>query len=219
MVEAESAKQLHSSLFAPLKYSMTLAQEKGASSWLTALPIAEFRFTLHKGGFRDALCLHYRWQPTRLPEKCECRHQFTVVHALSCPMGSFPSLWHNEIHEFTATLSSEVCCNKVTIEPHLQPLSGEKLAGASTNLQNATRLGVAMNGLWRDGMKRLTWTSECSTPLPSQTVQQTSQCVVVRMKWKEKEVWVEGFERWTHYLFSCSDVMYWWPGTKCNSNI
>ena len=39
-------------------------------------------------------------------------------------------------------------CNSVTVEPHLQPLSGEQLSGASANSQDGARLDVAMNGLW-----------------------------------------------------------------------
>ena len=35
----------------------SLVQEKGASSWLTALPIQEQGFSLHKTAFRDALAL------------------------------------------------------------------------------------------------------------------------------------------------------------------
>ena len=42
---------------------MDLAQEKGASSWLTTLPLKEFNFALHKGAFRDAVALRYGWQP------------------------------------------------------------------------------------------------------------------------------------------------------------
>ena len=40
---------------------MELAQEKGGSSWLTALPLKEQEhgFTLHKGAFQDAIALKY----------------------------------------------------------------------------------------------------------------------------------------------------------------
>ena len=145
--ETESANKLQSSISSALQHSMTLAKEKGASSWLTALPISEFGFTLHKSAFRDALCLRYGWQPTRLPEKCDCGRQFSIEHALSCPKGGFPSLRHNEIRDLTANLLSEVC-NEVTIEPHLQPLSGEQLSGATANSTDGARLDVATNGLW-----------------------------------------------------------------------
>ena len=50
---------LLSTLSPPLQQAMTLAQEKGASSWLTTLPINELGFALHKGAFRDALALRY----------------------------------------------------------------------------------------------------------------------------------------------------------------
>ena len=44
-----------------LKCSMEVASEPGASSWLSALPILEYGFALHKGDFCDALCLCYGW--------------------------------------------------------------------------------------------------------------------------------------------------------------
>ena len=63
------------------------------------------------------------------------------------PKRQIPSLRHNEIRDLTANLLSEVC-NEVTIEPHLQPLSGEQLSGATANSQDGARLDVATNGLW-----------------------------------------------------------------------
>ena len=44
---------------------MELAQEKGGSNWLTALPLNKHGFTLHKGAFQDAIALYY--QPTAQP--------------------------------------------------------------------------------------------------------------------------------------------------------
>ena len=41
--------------------SYSPAQEKGASSWLTALPLEEYGFSLHKSAFRDAVALRYNW--------------------------------------------------------------------------------------------------------------------------------------------------------------
>ena len=46
--------------------------EKGASSWLSILPIREQGFVLHKGAFVDALCLRYGWQPSNMATKCVC---------------------------------------------------------------------------------------------------------------------------------------------------
>ena len=41
--------------------AVNLGKERGASVWLTALPIESRGFWLHNGDFRDALCLRYDW--------------------------------------------------------------------------------------------------------------------------------------------------------------
>jgi len=46
------------------------ASVKGASSWLTALPLQEHGFALHKSAFLDALALRYGWLPLRAPSLC-----------------------------------------------------------------------------------------------------------------------------------------------------
>ena len=64
--------------------AMSLAQEKGASIWLTAIPIDEHAFALSRGDFRDAICLRYGWKPPHMPSHCSDGEPFTVEHALSC---------------------------------------------------------------------------------------------------------------------------------------
>ena len=123
-----------------MQRSVNLSKEKGASSWLTTLPLKTHGFTLHKQAFRDALSLRYGWTPNKLPSKCACGSSFTVEHALSCAKGGFPSIRHNEIRDFTADFLSEVC-NNVCTEPELLPVTGENLAGASANTQPGARLG------------------------------------------------------------------------------
>ena len=56
-----------------------------------------------------------------------CGQLFTIAHALSCPTGGYPSIRHNELHDITADLLKEVCSD-VTVEPSLQPLTGEVLS-------------------------------------------------------------------------------------------
>ena len=48
---------------------------------------------------------------------------------------------------------SEVC-NEVCVEPHLQPLSGEVLTGASANTEDGARLDIAANGFWGGRFER-----------------------------------------------------------------
>ena len=55
------------SLSSSLQRSVCLSNEMGSSSWLTALPLSEHDFILHKGAFRDPLCLRYGWRPPLLP--------------------------------------------------------------------------------------------------------------------------------------------------------
>ena len=130
-----------------MKYLVDLAQEKGASTWLTSLPLEEFGFSLHKGAFRDALALRHGWMPLNTPTKCACGTHFSVEHSLSCPKGGFPSIRHNEVRDMVGSWLSEVC-NDVCIEPTLQPITGETLSGASAIMGDGARLDVAANGFW-----------------------------------------------------------------------
>ena len=63
---------LKQTLPAVLQKSLELASEKGASARLMTLPIKEHGFSLPKQAFRDALCVCYGWEPTRLPSQYSC---------------------------------------------------------------------------------------------------------------------------------------------------
>ncbi|KAL5486419.1 hypothetical protein EMCRGX_G018891 [Ephydatia muelleri] len=78
-----------------LAHAMDLSQEKGASTWLSVLPLEEYGFALHKGAFRDALALRYGWSPANAPLNCACGTHFSVV---SCPKGGASSTTHDS-HE------------------------------------------------------------------------------------------------------------------------
>ena len=85
--QSSSSSQLKASLPPDLQRAMDLSMEKGASNWLTVLPVDEFGFTLHKGAFRDALALRYGWSLHQIPHTCPCGTTFSVEHALSCAKG------------------------------------------------------------------------------------------------------------------------------------
>ena len=123
----EFANSVYDQLPSELRSSVELAFEKGASNWLSCLPLRSHGFALHKSAFRDGLLLRYHWTPLACPTSCACGHHFTIDHCTSCPKGGFPSLRHNEVRDLTAQMMSEVC-NNVSVEPHLQPLSGELFA-------------------------------------------------------------------------------------------
>ena len=143
----EEADILYSHLPDQLQRAVDLAKEKGASTWLTVLPLTEHGFSLHRSAFQDALALRYGWSPSKLPSKCICGKNFTVEHTLSCARGAFPSIRHNEIRDLTANLLTEVC-NDVRIEPDLHPVLSDQLSGATANSQDGARLDLSANGVW-----------------------------------------------------------------------
>ena len=66
--------------------------------------IQSARFHLHKGAFRDSLCLHYGWNPPSLSTTRLCGSPSSIDRALNCPVGRFPKIRHNGIRDFTAKL-------------------------------------------------------------------------------------------------------------------
>ena len=59
--QSQAAAELKDKLPNSLQRAISLLTEKGSSSWLSTLPIAEHGFALHKSAFRDALCHRYCW--------------------------------------------------------------------------------------------------------------------------------------------------------------
>ena len=161
---------------ASLRRAVDLVKEKGSSTWLTALPLVEHGFALHKGAFHDALALRYGWTPYEMPSTCTCGSKFLVEHALSCAKGGFPTIRHNEIRNLTVTLLTEVC-HDVFIEPRLQPMSNETLAGSSANRQDGARLDIAASGFWGGTFERTFFDFRVFNPhAPSNRHTQLSSC-------------------------------------------
>ena len=78
----------------------------------------------------------------------------TLTVAINCPTGGFPTIRHNELRDFSASLLSEVC-HGVSVEPHLQPLTGETFSLASAIVEDGARLDVAANGFWGSRHQRV----------------------------------------------------------------
>ena len=136
-----------------MQRTIALASEHGASSWLTYRPLKAHGFTLSKSEFRDALDLRWNRLPPRLPSSCSCGQQFTVCHALSCPLGGFPSIRHNVLRDITARLLKRVSY-QVAVESHLQPFSGEQLRYRSAIADDQARLDVVASGIWGGWFER-----------------------------------------------------------------
>ena len=68
---------------------------------------------------------------------------------MTCHLGGFPTIRHNEIRDITATLLTEVCHNVAT-EPPLQPLTGETLTARSANTNDNARLDIRARSFWNN---------------------------------------------------------------------
>ena len=107
------------------------------------MPIKEEGYILNKQLFWDLLRIRYGWMLTRLPNDCE-------GGALSCKKGGFLSLRHNHLRNITSSLLQEVC-KDVSVEPHLQKLSGETFEIKTTAMGDEARLGIAAREFWQAG--------------------------------------------------------------------
>ena len=128
-----------------------LAQKKGASNWLTALPLQNENFHLSKREFFDAIATRYRWSMKYLPVTCACSKSFTIDHALSCPKGGFVYQRHNELRDTLAAMIDEVC-QDVKIEPDLESLTGEQLNKGAIETDGA-RSDISARGFWVRGQR------------------------------------------------------------------
>ena len=143
----DKATAVREQLPSSLQRAVDLAKEKGASNWLSALPLRKHGFDLSKSAFLDAICLRYGWQLSRLPPRCVCGSAFSAEHALHCPTGGLPTRRHNEIRDILALRLSEVCAD-VAIEPALQPLSGEAFQRRTMTCDPEARLDIRTSGFW-----------------------------------------------------------------------
>ncbi|KAI0979078.1 hypothetical protein GJ496_000216 [Pomphorhynchus laevis] len=73
---------LTESISPTLQNSIKHACLKGASSWLSTLPIDHKGFHLRKRAFQDAIAVRYGWDPIDLPRKCSFIPKTNVIHAL-----------------------------------------------------------------------------------------------------------------------------------------
>ena len=100
----QKAEGIYKLLLPSLQRCFDQAREKGSSSWLSALPIADHGFHLNKEEFRDALCLRYDWSLTNVPQHCNCGKLFSVDHAMTCHLGGFLTVRHNDMRDNTSLL-------------------------------------------------------------------------------------------------------------------
>jgi hypothetical protein len=137
---------LKNQLPAPRQRAFIEASQKGASSWLTALPIRRLGFCLNKAEFRDAMALRYNWPITDIHSHCACGSKNDIDHVLVCKLGGYVTFRHNALRDTEAELLREVC-RDVKTEPLLLP-TNKKDHPHGTITNDQARLDIAATGLW-----------------------------------------------------------------------
>ena len=74
----------------------------------------------------------------------------TVAHELSEPCFNFVLLFViiNVMRSETLIMSEEEVCNNTTIEPALQPISGETISNVTAISEDGARLDIVADGFW-----------------------------------------------------------------------
>ena len=142
----EKRQELYETLSDLDKLQLDLAAEKGASSWLTALPLKSFGFLLNKQEFGDAVCLRYNLKLKNTATSCACGEMNTINHSLICKRGGYVSFRHNSLCKVTAELLTPLC-KDVILEPCLLPTAGVRLPAGSNTADNA-RCDVSAVSVW-----------------------------------------------------------------------
>ena len=138
----EKGNKIESQLEPDMRQAVLQAKEKGASSWLTVIPLHEHGFALNKAEFRDALSIRYNKQLKGMPSTCPCGQKFDLNHAMNCKRGGFVIIRHNNVRDFEANLLKTMH-NDVEIEPALQEITNEKIPG---NTNDKARLDIRARG-------------------------------------------------------------------------
>ena len=104
-------------------------------------------FHLMKQEFWDA---RYGWKLPNIPSHCVCGVSFSTDHAMICKHGGLTFVRHNALRNITAEWLSGIC-HDVSIEPPLQPLTGEFLEPKTANHQDEARADIHVRGFWGSG--------------------------------------------------------------------
>ena len=146
----EKTTKIYESLTEDAQIFMKQSQDKGASSWVNAIPIVDEGFNVNKTEYFDALRLRYNLPLPNLPAFCACGKTYSVSHGLECSKGGFVNQRHDNIRDLFVRLLNEVCTN-VQAEPHLTNLSGEVMHYATAIRGDDARLDIKARGFWRRG--------------------------------------------------------------------
>ena len=123
------------------------SRDKGASSWLTAVPLVDHGLVLTEQEFRDSLRLKYN-MPLSWLTKQVCL--WWEVCRLPCPVTQKGKVRGAEARWCTMVVG-KVCTN-VEVEPQLQPLDNERFNLRTAVTSPEARLDFKAGGFWSRGV-------------------------------------------------------------------
>ena len=78
-----------------------------------------------------------------LPDRCKCdKADFSLQHALDCPLGGLRAIQHNEARDTVAQMMREAGLLCVETEPRLQKFTGEEFDLKTTNTEDEARADI-----------------------------------------------------------------------------
>ena len=99
--EKEELAQIRSTMTKEELRANDVAQQKGASAWLNALPLQDEGYVLSKREFFDAVTMRYQWPLKRLPLNCACGGPPPQVHPqLSAGFSQIPRQKMRDLADF-----------------------------------------------------------------------------------------------------------------------
>ena len=128
--------------------NLDLLSEKGASTWLTCLPLQSLKLTLNRQEFFDSISARYNHPLVGQPRatQCVCGEENTIDHSMSCKRGGFVAVRHDCVRDFLTAELDKVCYD-TKAEPHLLEVRGAKLPPGTTT-EDGARLDIRTRGFW-----------------------------------------------------------------------
>ena len=177
-------------------------KQKGASNWLTTLPLSWLGYVLNKQEFRGSIALRYNLADRQHPKALRMWIPSDINHCLTCKLGGYVIMRHNPVRDTIANVTKEVC-HDLQLEPQLTAIKDEEksLSQHSSTADNA-RLDVSAGGVWalfdRTFIDIRVTHPNCRSHR-NKTLKQIYE--MKNTKWNRKENIMEEFWMWKKVIF------------------
>ena len=209
---------IDSSLSPGLLRLVNQSRDKGVSSWLNAMPLADQGLALNKKEFRDSLRLRYHLPLVDLPSHCACGDKFTVCHVFSCKKkGGVVAQTHDGVRNLLTTFIDKIC-NNIKIEPRHQPLENERFYLRSAVTSSEARQGWTSNrGVLGKSSYGIFWYQSYARQLQVLPEQDNIGSVQGARRREEAQVPVASVRCRNGFVYTFSVWNQWWNGKRVSA--